>query len=84
MMKKQIKRMVLGAAVSMPFCVLHAEIDYGSCVTGNEPRLYVDRYGMDEPIVISNGYLFVEFDYIPPPLTLPNHFGILPQCCYWR
>ena len=44
-----------------------AEFDYGSRVTGDEPGLYVDRYGKGEPTVVSNGYLFVEFDYMPPP-----------------
>ena len=69
-MKRQIKKMVLGVAICVPFCVLCVEIDYGSRVNGDEPRLYVDRYGMGEPMVVSNGYLFVEFDYIPPPLSL--------------
>ena len=43
------------------------EFDYGSRVTGDEPGLYVDRYGKGEPAVVSNGYLFVDFEYIPVP-----------------
>ena len=66
-MKRQIKRMILAVAVCMSACVLRAEIDYGSRITGNESKLYVDRYGMDEPVVVSNGYLFVESEYIPAP-----------------
>jgi hypothetical protein len=43
-MERQIKRIVLYVAVCVSSCALYAEIDYGSRVNGDEPRLYVDRY----------------------------------------
>ena len=80
--------MVLCVAVCVSPCVLRAEIDYGSRVEGNEPRLYVDRYGMGEPMVVSNGYLFVEFGYIPPPYHIQRvgqgvvANGVLANCLF--
>ena len=87
-MRRQIKRMLLCAVIGVSSCVLHAEIDYGSRVNGDEPRLYVDRYGMGEPMVVNNGYLFVEFDYIPPPYHIQRTGqgvvanGILVNCLF--
>ena len=87
-MKRQIKRMMLCAAACVSFCALCAEIDYGSRVNGDEPRLYVDRYGVGEPVVISNGYLFVEFGYIPSPYHIQRvgqgvvANGILVNCLF--
>ena len=88
MTQGQIKRMVLCAAVCVSSCALRAEIDYGSRVEGNEPRLYVDKYGIGEPMVVNNGYLFVEFDYIPPPYHIQRvgqgvvANGILVNCLF--
>ena len=79
---------MLSVAFCLSVCALRAEIDYGSRVSGNEPRLYVDRYGMGEPMVVSNGYLFVEFDYIPPPYHIQRvgqgvvANGVLVNCLF--
>ena len=87
-MKKQIKRMVLCAVACVLSCALRAEIDYGSRVNGDEPKLYVDRYGKGEPWVINSGYLFVEFDYIPPPYHIRRvgqgiiANGVLVNCLF--
>ena len=82
--------MVLGAAVCVSSCALRAEIDYGSRVNGDEPRLYVDRYGMGDPTVVSNGYLFVEFEYIPAPYHIQRVGqavvvnGVIVNCLFRR
>ncbi len=61
-------------AIFLVICVLsnalQAGIGYGSIVTGDEPELYVNRFGKSDPIVVSNGYLFVEFTYMPPPYCI--------------
>ena len=90
MTQRQVKRMVLCAAVCVSSCALRAEIDYGSRVAGDEPRLYVDRYGKDEAWVVNSGYLFVEFDYIPPPYHIQRVGqgvvvnGVLVNCLFRR
>ena len=47
------------------FCV-----DIGSTIQGDEPILHVERFGIGHPVVISNGYLFIDFKYITPPYVI--------------
>lgn len=45
-------------------------VDIGSVIQGDEPILHVERFGRGTPVAISNGYLFIDFKYIPPPYVL--------------
>ncbi len=45
-------------------------VDIGSVIQGDEPILHVERFGRGTPVSISNGYLFIDFKYIPPPYVL--------------
>jgi hypothetical protein len=45
-------------------------VDIGSVIKGNEEILHVGRFGRGTPVVISNGYLFIDFKYIPIPYVI--------------
>lgn len=42
----------------------------GSIIQGDEAILHVERFGRGVPVVISNGYLFIDFKYIPSPYAI--------------
>jgi len=45
-------------------------VDIGSTIKGDEEILHVERFGRGTPVVISNGYLFIDFKYIPIPYVI--------------
>jgi len=65
-----------------------AEIDYGFQIKGDEPILYVEKYGRGDAVVVSNGFLFVDFKYVPAPYTIQRVGqavvvnGIIVNCLY--
>lgn len=68
--KKYIMALILGGSGLIFADYALAEIDFGSVIKGDEPRLHVEKYGISEPIVVSNGYVFVDFKYSPAPYTI--------------
>lgn len=69
-MNTRIIKSTICLAVCLFARALQAGIDYGSTVKGDEPELCVDRFGIGQTTVISNGYLFIEFVYMPPPYRI--------------
>lgn len=50
--------------------IVQAGVDYGSRIKGDEPELHAEKYGKGETIVVSNGFLFVDFTYVPAPYSI--------------
>ncbi|MEI9478894.1 MAG: hypothetical protein WCO26_20310 [Deltaproteobacteria bacterium] len=65
-----------------------AGINFGDVITGTEPELLVDKCGKGDPVVVSNGYLFVECRYVPAPYTIQRVGqavvvnGMVANCLY--
>lgn len=68
------KKNLIRFAVGFVFCVslrpVSAEVDYGSLIQGDEAVLHTEKYGCGKAMVVSNGYLFVDFKYLPSPYTI--------------
>lgn len=68
--------------------IVQAGVDYGSRIKGDEPELHVAKYGKGESVVVSNGYLFVDFTYIPAPYSVQRVGqavvvnGLIVNCLY--
>ena len=88
-MKKQIgKLIVCVVVVGVLPSVVFAEVDYGSLVKGDEPGLYVGKYGKGNPVVVSNGYIFIDYKYISGPYVVQRIGqavtvnGVVVNCLY--
>ena len=87
-MKKQIGKLIVGVAVGILPSVMFAEVDYGSLVKGDEPELYVDKYGKGDPVVVSNGYIFLDYKYMSGPYVVQRVGqavtvnGVVVNCLY--
>jgi hypothetical protein len=67
---KRILIMAVVAITSILTILVGAELDVGDRVTGEENDLLVNFFGTNEAVVVTNGYLFLDFDYVPGPYTI--------------
>lgn len=90
MTNKTLSRFALGFAFSVSVQPVSAEVDYGSLIQGDEPVFHIEKYGRGEVMVASNGYLFVDFKYLPAPYIIQRIGqavvvnGIVVNCLYKR
>jgi len=90
MAKKILRRFAAGFAFCVSVQPVCSEVDYGSRIRGDEAVLHIDKYGRGDLMVASNGYLFIDFKYLPAPYTIQRIGqavvvnGIIVNCLYKR
>ena len=88
MKNRDLKIQITSVVLSILAGIAHAEVDYGSQIKGDETVLHVEKYGRGDPVVVSNGYLFVDFTYVPAPYAVQRIGqavvvnGLIVNCLY--
>ena len=83
-----VVRTTIVAALCIFVEIVQAGVDYGALIKGDEPELYVEKYGKGESVVVSNGYLFVDFTYVSAPYSVQRVGqavvvnGLIVNCLY--